>query len=553
MLWVLLKSLDSSSRQKARGRDQRMGRIEWSISIGVSLLILCTLSLRSTPAQAFTPEQEIVYQSCINSTNPGNTFVPIKTYVQLYMEFGWSYKVDKSTLYCGQDIVEKRHGYTHIKNRHENIDWYPQWAALKAVIPNRGPDNWQDLLDIALTTGVSAKIPSTVDNSGGQCTDILMIGRNPNGASHAIGVRIWENPHPDGSDNWVVSTAFPASTTCTLQPWEVIRRSSSADTVIRVTFDCDDVGCILDAGGGNATVYSQATGAQYIGGPFWPLWKPVRNSLGYPTSQIKCGYVRSGCLMHFAKNASIYGTPETGAHFVKGQIRGRWQSMGWQDSALGYPTTNEKCGFKNGGCNTHFEGGSIYYTSATGAHDVQGAIRSRWIETNWQDGPLGYPTSNHKCGFKSSGCNTHFQGGSIYHAPATGAHDVQGAIRSRWSSGGWQDGPLGYPTSNHKCGFRDGGCNTHFQGGSIYHTAATGARAVSGAIRSYWASLGWQDSWIGYPEGEVKSYSNGTCLIQSFEHAAIYWTAEEGASAVNHDVCWEREQQQQQERERTNR
>ncbi|WP_436790827.1 LGFP repeat-containing protein [Yinghuangia sp. YIM S10712] len=42
---------------------------------------------------------------------------------------------------------------------------------------------------------------------------------------------------------------------------------------------------------------------------------------------------------------------------------------------------------------------------------------------------------------------THFQYGSIYWTPQTGAHEVYGSIRNSWAASGWERGPLGYPTS----------------------------------------------------------------------------------------------------------
>ena len=61
----------------------------------------------------------------------------------------------------------------------------------------------------------------------------------------------------------------------------------------------------------------------------------------------------------------------------------------------------------------------------------------------------------------------HYANGSIYWHPQTGAHEVHGLIRVRWSSLGWEKSFLGYPlTDESKC--PDGvGRYNHFQGGSI--------------------------------------------------------------------------------------
>ena len=67
-------------------------------------------------------------------------------------------------------------------------------------------------------------------------------------------------------------------------------------------------------------------------------------------------------------------------------------------------------------------------------------------------------------------------GASIYWTPATGAREVYGAIRDRWAATGWERGPLGYPTS----GEYDvpGGRRSDFQHGSITWDRATGRTTV---------------------------------------------------------------------------
>src|SRR5690242_7932231 len=68
-----------------------------------------------------------------------------------------------------------------------------------------------------------------------------------------------------------------------------------------------------------------------------------------------------------------------------------------------------------------------------------------------------------------------FQGGSIYWSPQTGAHEVHGAIRLKWAALGGEGRFLGFPVTD-ETGTPDGhGRFNHFQGGSIYWTPETGA------------------------------------------------------------------------------
>ncbi|WP_432483802.1 N-acetylmuramoyl-L-alanine amidase [Kineococcus esterisolvens] len=189
--------------------------------------------------------------------------------------------------------------------------------------------------------------------------------------------------------------------------------------------------------------------------------------LGAPTSVE--GPAKSGGRYRHYEVGSIYFLPATGAHVVKGLIRDRWKSMGWEGSFLGFPVTDEIA--LPGGAFNHFEGGSIYWSPRTGARAVRGLIRDKWASLGWETGFLGYPTTDEQP--LRGGAFTHFQGGSIYFSPASGTHVVRGAIRDAWARQGWETGRLGYPTSDEYD--VAGGKRSDFQGGSITWTPARGA------------------------------------------------------------------------------
>ncbi|HEX8199756.1 MAG TPA: hypothetical protein VF590_04660, partial [Isosphaeraceae bacterium] len=75
----------------------------------------------------------------------------------------------------------------------------------------------------------------------------------------------------------------------------------------------------------------------------------------------------------------------------------------------------------------------------------------------------------------------HYQRGSIYWSPATGAHEVHGAIRDKWASLRWENSYLGYPTSD-EMDDGHGGRVSRFQGGSIYWSFWGGARDFGMAV-----------------------------------------------------------------------
>ncbi|WP_346621658.1 DUF3152 domain-containing protein [Blastococcus montanus] len=204
--------------------------------------------------------------------------------------------------------------------------------------------------------------------------------------------------------------------------------------------------------------------------------------LGPPITWEKYAGADGGHYQHFAGGyggGSIYWSPSTGAHEVYGEIRDRWEALGWERGVLGYPITGERSTADGVGRYNAFAGGygggSIHWSPSTGAHETYGEIRDRWEALGWEQGVLGYPITGERGTADGVGRYNHFAGGygggSIYWSPSTGAHEVYGQIRDRWESSGWEQGPLGYPVS----GEYDvpGGRRSDFQNGYIRWDRAT--------------------------------------------------------------------------------
>ncbi|NNG20610.1 hypothetical protein HJ590_13785 [Naumannella sp. ID2617S] len=257
----------------------------------------------------------------------------------------------------------------------------------------------------------------------------------------------------------------------------------------------------------------------------------VAGPLGQPVSTQFCGLRDGGCGQHFERG-SVYDSASTNPQIIKGAIREKWAQLGWENGQLGYPTSDENCGLKDGGCFQSFQGGLIYWSPATGAHPVWGEIYKAYAAQGWERGTLGYPTSDENCGLKDKGCVQGFQGGVILWSPATGAHPVWGAIVYKYAEKGWETGQLGYPIGNEFCGLRDGGCAQFFQGGSIYWSPASGAHPSWGLIRDHWARNGWEAGRFGYPVWDEQCSPVGgdfECR-QSYQGGVIVWNNRTGMS-----------------------
>lgn len=236
----------------------------------------------------------------------------------------------------------------------------------------------------------------------------------------------------------------------------------------------------------------------------------------------------------------------TGGHTAPGlpncgPIDTRYTAVGGPGSLMGEPTTPEVGTPDGRGRYMHFDDGSIYWTPETGAHNVQGAIRRVWRDLRWEAGPLGYPTTPERATPDGRGRYNHFQGsggGSIYWTPETGAHAVWGQIRLTWQRLGWEQGPMGYPLNSETATPDGTGRYNHFsKGGSIYWTPQTGAHGVWGAIRGEWARLGWERSPLGYPTTSETVTPDRRGRYNHFRGGAdgpgsIYWTPQTGAHGV---------------------
>jgi uncharacterized protein with LGFP repeats len=289
----------------------------------------------------------------------------------------------------------------------------------------------------------------------------------------------------------------------------------------------------------NGSIYwHPQAGAHEVHGAIRGLWSSLgweRSFLNYPTTDESVTPDGVGRYNHF-QGGSIYWTSGTGAHEVHGAIRGLWAQLGWERSFLGYPLINETATPDGVGRYNHFQGGSVYWTTGTGAHEVHGAIRGLWAQLGWERSFLGYPLTNETATPDNWGRYNHFQGGSVYWTPTTGAHEVHGAIRALWSQLGWERSVLGYPLTNETTTPDGIGRYNHFEGGSIYWTPQTGAREVHGAIRQLWASMGWERSWLGYPVTNELATADGVGRYSLFQHGGIFWTPTGGAVACREIV-----------------
>ena len=208
-------------------------------------------------------------------------------------------------------------------------------------------------------------------------------------------------------------------------------------------------------------------------------------------------------------------------------VRERWKdidklyaSLGGKSGVLGAVTTSERATADKSGRYAHYANGSIFERNGKAPFEVHGAIATLYAKLQYHRGELGYPSTNQDAiGDAAKGVFNRFEGGVVYSATATGTHEVLGAIRTLHSSiGGVKDG-LRYPVSGT---IADGfvGRHQHFQQGSIWFSQATGARWLTGIIRQRFLDLGGVGSPFGWPVSSHTARAGGA--LARFQSGGMY-------------------------------
>lgn len=224
--------------------------------------------------------------------------------------------------------------------------------------------------------------------------------------------------------------------------------------------------------------------------------------------------------------AQVFSSPATGSHDVIGAILERYRASGGPGGVHGFPVTDEQNAV--GGRRSLFQNGAIYWSPQTGAHSVSGAIWHDYDAVGRETSLLGFPVTDEMSTPDGRGRFNRFEGGVVLWTPAYGARAVYGAIVARYDAMGAENSVLGYPVTDELVTPNRQGRFNHFERGSVYWSARSGAHAVYGAIRERWGQLGWENSALGFPVSEEYPIPGGRA--QDFQYGTITWTP--GAGAV---------------------
>jgi uncharacterized protein with LGFP repeats len=244
-------------------------------------------------------------------------------------------------------------------------------------------------------------------------------------------------------------------------------------------------------------------------------------------------------------------------HAYLDPIQAKYLSLGGTGGFLGSPVTGEMALSTQDGNGLYelFQHGAIFWSSATGAHEIHGAIETEWFNIAHEQDAYGqnvqyilsFPTSDEMNGPWGKGRMNTFQGGELQWGGGGGAHVVYGGIVGEYLHTFWERDAygvrvqkiLGLATSDEMDvpGVAGARMNT-FQGGTIYWSPDTGAHVVYGGIAAKYNSVGGpvgyglpvsDEANVPHVPGERVTYFQSPGFGFT---PAIYWSASTGAHLV---------------------
>ncbi|GAA1025325.1 MULTISPECIES: RICIN domain-containing protein [Amycolatopsis] len=177
----------------------------------------------------------------------------------------------------------------------------------------------------------------------------------------------------------------------------------------------------------------------------------LRASLGKPLADPVFGENNTGYRSY--ENGRLVLTRRDGVASVAAvsvEVHKKYAALNYERGPLGNPV-GDAVGFgsNRGDLLQRFDSGTIYYAPSRGAMAVYGDIARKYAELGSETGLYGSPVSDTAATSDGKGHYVDFSGdGSIYWSPATGAHAVHGAIRGKWLGLGAEKSFLGFPTTD---------------------------------------------------------------------------------------------------------
>ena len=212
-------------------------------------------------------------------------------------------------------------------------------------------------------------------------------------------------------------------------------------------------------------------------------------------------------------------------------IAKKYGELGGTGGFLGPVVAAEKANSDGRGRVARYQGGNIYWTSTTGAHEVHGDILTEFGKQAGVNGVLKYPTSDTLQSSDKKSKYSNFENGRIYYRGTAGTFAVPKPYFTKHESIGGIHGILGYPTSSVRTSSDQLSRYQNYVGGRIY---VQGSRVVEihGAVFTLHESLQGVHGVLGYPLRDLDPAGDDRGKGQWFEHGFIWYSPTIGAHAL---------------------
>ena len=167
--------------------------------------------------------------------------------------------------------------------------------------------------------------------------------------------------------------------------------------------------------------------------------------------------------------------------------------------------------------------GQLGDLSITG--DASSAINAAYRAAGGTGGPLG-ARQGEQFAIEPDGAGQAFAGGTIFYSPATGAQALTGAILEKFDAAGGPTGDLGLPNAPESDGGVPGSRVSSFAAQDnpvIFSTGEHGAVIVRGAMKAAWDKLGGAAGALGVPVADQSA--EGDKVTQKFGGGQLTWDA----------------------------
>ena len=221
------------------------------------------------------------------------------------------------------------------------------------------------------------------------------------------------------------------------------------------------------------------------------------------------------------QGGNIYWTSTTGAHEVHGAILTEFGNQAGVNGVLKYPTSDTLTTSDGKARYGNFEQGRIYYRGSNGTFAVPQPYFAKHESIGGVHGILGYPTSKVLTSSDQQSRYQNFQGGRIY-KQGSRVVEIHGAVFTKHEALQGVHGPLGYPITDLKPAGDNRGKGQWFQNGFIWYSATTGAHGLWGKVNDRFLANGNVKGYLRYPTSEPMPVGDGRGTYATFERGRIY-------------------------------